>query len=784
MMLTKRPFFLLSLCLSFAGCLDYEAELGSLSAGYDVAEDPTAGNGQFVYSTTGVGGAATLEVELDEAGTYVLWARVRSPSATPAVLNATVGGTGPLAWQVPGHDEWAWEVLGGGGGATTFQLGVGTHAVLVEHVSGDVEVDQIRLADPGVPSPLGVLSRPRNVVRVIVEAEAGDLDPEVESDYSTGATPAAASPNFVHVPSGLETASTHWLTVPDDGAYWLWARVRSPEDAATTFLYVVDGGALEGWAGHRQLDWTWARVGGPYTLSAGPVSVVLGWWTGTDATQLDQLALTNGAHDLLGLEAIAGPIAKAWPAGGAFDLLTVDPDQYVAFYDENRLTTVAHRKNTVGPWTVFTLPEPLGYDPGSGEPPRNEFVRSGGGDPDPGWDTHNSLALGVDAQGHLHLSGNMHREPMMYYRTTEAGKVSTLVGHPCMVCDGNPTEPNPAEVHSTYPAFFHGPNGEFLYWIRHGTSGNGDTWVNAYDHTAQTWSRFHGVPLLQGTCAEPCTADNAYPQPILRGGDGTYHLLWVWRQEPSGSHRNRKLSYVRSTDLVQWTKADGTPVPLPIRVDDGDVIDDAPVEGGLINTQIWISVDANDEPVVTYHRYDDPLAPTASQMRIARPDANGSWTSQALTDWSCLWSFSGQSSTGPSVNLGPIRVEEDGFWSLEYRSCESPLSWRTMRIDPLTMQESGTYPYPAHALVPEGMSEIEARATRGDLCDPNGIGSDPELLSLAPMRTVQGRGTAAHADRFFLRRERVPSVAFAKPSYCPDGEPVAPTNIRVYKSAR
>ena len=85
-------------------------------------------------------------------------------------------------------------------------------------------------------------------------------------------------------------------------------------------------------------------------------------------------------------------VAKVWPGHPVgFALLTSPPHQYVAYYDEDRQMTVAHRRLGEKSWTYQVLPERVG------------------------WDSHNYIAMALDAQGHLHVSGNLHGDPLKYF---------------------------------------------------------------------------------------------------------------------------------------------------------------------------------------------------------------------------------------------------------------------------------------------------------------------------------------------------------------------------------
>ena len=42
------------------------------------------------------------------------------------------------------------------------------------------------------------------------------------------------------------------------------------------------------------------------------------------------------------------------------------------------------------------------------------------------WDSHNYVTLAIDDDGYLHLSGNMHCRPLVYFRTTKPLDITTF----------------------------------------------------------------------------------------------------------------------------------------------------------------------------------------------------------------------------------------------------------------------------------------------------------------------------------------------------------------------
>src|SRR5213078_2177994 len=123
----------------------------------------------------------------------------------------------------------------------------------------------------------------------------------------------------------------------------------------------------------------------------------------------------------------------------AFSLITRGDQQLAAFFDANRMMAVAQRTLGSATWTTATLPTMLG------------------------WDSHNYVTMAVDADGFIHVSGNMHNVPLIYFRSTRAMDVTSLQRVTSMVGTN--------ESSCTYPQFFQGPSGGLVFAYRDGGSG-------------------------------------------------------------------------------------------------------------------------------------------------------------------------------------------------------------------------------------------------------------------------------------------------------------------------
>jgi hypothetical protein len=308
-------------------------------------------------------------------------------------------------------------------------------------------------------------------------------------------------------------------------------------------------------------------------------------------------------------------VAPVWSGHPvAFALLTRGQKQFVGFYDAQRRMTIGARKLDSEKWSFKVLPTSVG------------------------WDSHNYVTMAFDDDDQLHVAGNMHAAPLVYFRTAKPLDIDSLQRVPAMVGKN--------EEHCTYPRFLRGPANEFIFAYRDGHSGDGNDIYNVYDRATRTWSRLLDEPLTDGQGLM-----NAYFQGPMRGPDGWLHLCGVWRDSP-GCQSNHDLSYARSKDLRHWEKADGTPLKLPLRVDNIDVVDPVPPGGGIINGNTKIGFDSRRRVIISYHKFDPAGKTQAYNARLE----DGKWKIYQTSDWDYRWEFGGGGSIHFEVTLGAVRT--------------------------------------------------------------------------------------------------------------------------------
>jgi len=345
-----------------------------------------------------------------------------------------------------------------------------------------------------------------------------------------------------------------------------------------------------------------------------------------------------------------------------FCLLTAADRQYVAYYDAQRRMTVAVRELPAGRWRYKKLDSRVG------------------------WDSHNYVTMTLDSLGYLHVSGNMHCVPLVYFRTRRPYDISTLERIETMV--------GTEERRCTYPKFFEGAAGELIFTYRDGGSGNGNQIYNVYDAHNKRWRRLLEAPLTDGKGLM-----NAYIVGPVRGPDGHFHVCWVWRDTPDCC-TNHDLSYARSKDMVHWETAAGQPVHLPMTVDTpGLIVDPVPVKGGMINGNTRIGFDSKGRVILSYHKFDDH---GNTQVYNARFE-DGRWRIRQASDWDYRWFFQGGGTIHFEIRVSGVTIE-DG--ALVQRYSHDKYGSGRWKLDEQTLKPIGKVP-PKPSLPPE-LLELES----------------------------------------------------------------------------
>jgi len=361
-------------------------------------------------------------------------------------------------------------------------------------------------------------------------------------------------------------------------------------------------------------------------------------------------------------------VVKALEVGETFSgtrisatLLTHGEHQYVAYYNADQQVVIAERRLGSDEWFFRELPL------------------------NARWNNHVGIkGLAIDAKGYLHLSGNMHAMPLVYWRTTEpydSPRLKAEGRHHIETLERIDRMVGEKEDRVTYENFRELPDGRLTFWYRYGRSGQGQRIINVWDAEEMGWQRLMDEPLFDGLGEV-----NVYPSGPIQGPDGNYHFIFMWRETPD-ARTNHQMSYVWSEDMVNWRTAAGDAVALPItRRTEGVVVDPLPPLKGMINMGTALGFDAENRPIVSYHKYD---AEGNSQIYNARWEEDR-WEIYQTSDWDWRWEFGGWGAIPSHVGAGSVRVTEDGFLSQPYRhEKEGSGVWK---LDPETLKPAGVLP--------------------------------------------------------------------------------------------
>lgn len=297
-------------------------------------------------------------------------------------------------------------------------------------------------------------------------------------------------------------------------------------------------------------------------------------------------ALAFGAESSAHASATARvlPIARNAFAGSSVNVVanarstvvTHSTTQYAAFYDADGFMVLAQRALGADRWKTLRT----GHQGNVA-------------------DAHNSISLGVDGAGFLHVAWDHHNSPLRYARAIAPGSLE--LGEPGAMTGR-------LEQRVSYPQFHLLPGGDVLFLYRDGGSGNGSLVLHRYDTAAAKWSNVH-PNLIDGEGERSPYWD------LHVGYDGTLHLAWIWRDSPDVA-TNHDLAYARSKDGgVTWTKLDGAPLVVPITAATAEYAQRIPTHHNLMNSPV-IGSDHQGRPYLCTYWSSSPDAPP--QFNILR----------------------------------------------------------------------------------------------------------------------------------------------------------------------
>ncbi len=280
----------------------------------------------------------------------------------------------------------------------------------------------------------------------------------------------------------------------------------------------------------------------------------------------------------------------------AESLWTFNGNQYATYIDSAGKVMVAKRALPGGAWTTHDTGKTVDI-----------------------MDLHKSSNLGIDPKGRIHIIFGCHDSnidtAVHYIISTNPEDITVWTDKVAGMTGAN-------EDQLTYPTFF--TDGTSLFCIyRNHASGDGELYLNKYNHEAGTWSAI-AAPLINPVA----DSKNPYLDAVVVDGVGTFHISWCWRiLNTDGTWNNQNVCYAKSSDGgVTWQKSSGVAYVLPITYAASEVVDTIGATGGLLN-QNDVEVDSSDYPHIAYYKVD-----TNGYMNYFHTWFNGSiWTTNQVT---------------------------------------------------------------------------------------------------------------------------------------------------------
>ncbi|MBD5781612.1 glycoside hydrolase family 88 protein [Pelagicoccus sp. NFK12] len=229
--------------------------------------------------------------------------------------------------------------------------------------------------------------------------------------------------------------------------------------------------------------------------------------------------------------------------------------QYAAFWDDQRQVTVARRRLPGGSWHAVSL---TGYQrTENGDRGKVGPIARGFGD------GHEKVALGISADGYLHLSFDHHGSTLRYRKSL----------HPVARSPENyswndklfgPVQDNlggPKIEGVTYPSFANHGKNLSLYLRLNGGSGSADSCLFEYSNGKWFLNDPAQAKIIDKSWSRGNKTVNAYPH-SLATHNGRRHLTWCWRDSPKAD-TTHDLCYAYSDDQGNtWKDNEGNTIGI------------------------------------------------------------------------------------------------------------------------------------------------------------------------------------------------------------------------------
>jgi hypothetical protein len=152
----------------------------------------------------------------------------------------------------------------------------------------------------------------------------------------------------------------------------------------------------------------------------------------------------------------------------------------------------------------------------------------------------------------------------------------------------------------------------------------------------------------------------------------------------------------------------------------------------MINNNTKIGFDAENRPVVVYHKHD---AAGNTQLYNARYETNR-WVVHQTSSWNTRWNFGGGGTLVFEIEVMPLKVQPDGSLTQEWYHARQG-GWGAFRLDPNTLAAAATIepPRPYPRALDQVMSTTPGMVVRW--AEDAGAGPEPNVQYLLRWETLE-----------------------------------------------
>ncbi len=271
-------------------------------------------------------------------------------------------------------------------------------------------------------------------------------------------------------------------------------------------------------------------------------------------------------------------------------------------------------------------------------------------------DAHNSISLGMDRDGYLHISYDHHGSQLRYRRSLQPRSIHGLSDELPMT--------GAHEERVTYPCFItpqaDRDNSPLMLLYRDGCWNKGTARLKVYDEAQRTWSDRPDA-ILSGAEQRPWTSNPYWNHPV-RGTDGSLHLSFVWRTDSLGQEariNNINVCYAKSLDEGRtWLTSRDRFYRLPITQVNVETVHAVSPGSNLIN-QTSMALDSRNRPHIVFYADDADGIPQYQHIRFDGKQ----WVHQVISARTETFSLQGGGTLQLPISRPEVLVDsKDNAW--------------------------------------------------------------------------------------------------------------------------